>query len=261
MTAAPPSSSTGDPRRIVLLGGGFRPNGTGGWAVGPLLQYALDLAGTDRPRVCVINTATGDDPAYYTRAYAALSAAGAQVSHLALFPMPSSLDPEATVLGSDLVFVGGGSVANLAAVWAVHGIGEIMRTAWEAGVILTGSSAGAICWFRAGTTDSFGYELQPFTNGLGLLPGSYCPHYDSEERRRPTFHRMVADGTLPAGWALDDGAALRFEGTRMTEAVRDRDAVFAYRVDRQGNSAVEERIEPRRLPEPSTGNGPAGGAS
>lgn len=253
MTPPPPSSPAGDARRIVLLGGGFRPNGTGGWAVGPLLRYVLDLTGVDAPRVCVLNTATGDDPAYYTRAYAALNAAGARVSHLALFPMPSSLDPEGLILGSDVVFVGGGSVANLAAVWAVHGIGDLMRKAWEAGVILTGSSAGAICWFDAGTTDSFGYELQPFTNGLGLLPGSYCPHYDSEERRRPTFHRLVADGTIPPGWALDDGAALRFEGTAMTDVVRDRDGVFAYRVEREGGGAVEERIEPRRLAEPASG--------
>lgn len=250
MTATPPSSPAADPRRIVLLGGGFRPSGTGGWAVGPLLRYVLDLTGSQQPRVCVLNTATGDDPAYYTRAYAALGAVGARVSHLALFPMPSSLDPESLLLGSDVVFVGGGSVANLAAVWAVHGIGPMLRKAWEAGVILTGSSAGAICWFDAGTTDSFGYELQPFTNGLGLLPGSYCPHYDSEERRRPTFHRLVANGTLPAGWALDDGAGLRFDGTEMTDVFRDRDGVSAYRVERQGESAVEERIEPRRLAEP-----------
>ena len=253
VTAMASQTNTADPRRIVLLGGGFRPNGTGGWAVGPLARYVLEMAGVDQPRVCVINTATGDDPAYYTRAYAALSEAGARVSHLALFPMPSSLDPEAAVLSSDIVFVGGGSVANLAAVWAVHGVGDILRKAWEAGVILTGSSAGAICWFEAGTTDSFGYDLRPFTNGVGLLSGSYCPHYDSEERRRPTFHRLVADGTIPPGWALDDGAAMRFDGTEMTDVVRDRDGVFAYRVDRDGDAAVEERIEPRRLPEPPIG--------
>lgn len=255
VTEHPPAATTDGRRRIVLLGGGFRPDGTGGWAVGPLLRYALDQAGAERPRVCIVNTATGDDPAYYTRAYAALSAAGTQPSHLALFPMPSSLDPESLILGSDVVFVGGGSVANLAAVWAVHGVGEIMRKAWEAGVVLTGSSAGAICWFGSGTTDSYGFELQPFTNGLGLLPGSYCPHYDSEERRRPTFHRLVAEGAIPAGWALDDGAALRFDGTELADVVRDRDGVFAYRVERQGDSAVETRLEPRRLAD--LPNGPA----
>jgi peptidase E len=253
--AKPPASPPGaapEPRRIVLLGGGFRPNGTGGWAVGPLLQYVLDLAGREHPRVCLINTATGDDPAYYTRAYAALNAVGARVSHLALFPMPSSVDPEALLLAQDVIFVGGGSVANLAAVWATHRIGPILAKAWESGVILTGSSAGAICWFESGTTDSFGFDLQPFANGLGLLAGSYCPHYDSEERRRPTFHRLIADGTLPPGWALDDGAALRFDGAVMTDVVRDRDGVFAYRVDRDGPAAVETSIEPRRLSEPTS---------
>lgn len=256
--ASPPGTSA-EHRRIVLLGGGFRPNGAGGWAVGPLLRYVLDLTGREHPRVCVINTATGDDPAYYTRAYAALNDVGAKVSHLALFPMPSSLDPEGLLLAQDVIFVGGGSVANLAAIWATHGVGPILKKAWESGVILTGSSAGAICWFESGTTDSFGFELQPFTNGLGLLEGSYCPHYDSEERRRPTFHRLVADGTLPSGWALDDGAALRFDGTEMTDVVRDRDGVFAYRVERDGRAAVETSFQPRRLPEPTSvpGAGPA----
>ena len=233
----------------MLLGGAFRPDGAGGWRAGPLLRYVLAMSGQEAPRVCVINTATGDDPAYYTRAYAALNAAGARTSHLALFPMPSSLDPAGLLLEQDIVLVGGGSVANLAAVWQAHGLGPILRQAWESGVILSGSSAGALCWFESGTTDSFGYELQPFTSGLGLLAGSYCPHYDSEERRRPTYHRLVANGTLPGGWALDDGAALRFDGAEMVDAVSDRDGVHAYRVTSEQGEALETRVEARRLPD------------
>lgn len=199
-----------------------------------------------------MNTATGDDPAYYTRMYSALGAAGAEVSHLALFPMPSALDPAGLILSQNVVFVGGGSVANLAAVWRVHGIGALMRAAWEQGVILSGASAGAICWFEAGTTDSYGFDLRPFTDGLALLKGSYCPHYDSEDRRRPTFHRLVAEESIPSGWAADDGIGLRFDGTEMVDAFSDRADVAAYRVSRgPDGSAREERIAPRRLPEPS----------
>jgi len=248
-TQTQPGPDPSESRRIVLLGGAFRPDGASGWRAGPLLRYVLGMTGQDTPRVCVINTATGDDPAYYTRAYAALNGAGARTSHLALFPMPSSLDPAGLLLDQDIILVGGGSVANLAAVWKTHGLGPILRQAWESGVILSGSSAGALCWFEGGTTDSFGFELQPFTAGLGLLPGSYCPHYDSEERRRPTYHRLVAQGALPGGWALDDGAALRFDGTDMVDAVRDRDGVYAYRVDPEEGRAVETRLEARRLPD------------
>ena len=110
--------------------------------------------------------------------------------------MPNVDDPEDLLLSQDVIFVGGGSVANMVAVWQVHGVDRIMRSAWESGVVLAGVSAGAICWFEGGTTDSFGPVLRPFTAGLGLLPGCYCPHYDSEPARRPTFQSLVADGTL-----------------------------------------------------------------
>jgi len=109
----------------------------------------------------------------------------ARLSHLALFPMPNVADPEDLLLSQDVIFVGGGSVANMVAVWRVHGLDQILRKAWQAGIVLTGSSAGGICWFESGTTDSFGRELRAFTDGLGLLAGSYCPHYDSEPGRRP----------------------------------------------------------------------------
>jgi peptidase E len=238
-----------DPRRIVLLGGGFRPNGASGWRAGPLLRHLLELTGRERPRVCLMNTATGDDPVQYTRMYSALAGTGAELSHLALFPMPSQLEPGRHLLNQDLILVGGGSVANLAAVWHTHDLGPVFRQAWESGVILSGASAGAICWFEGGTTDSFGFDLRAFTAGLGLLAGSYCPHYDSEELRRPTFHRLVADGTLPGGWAADDGVGLRFDGTELVDVFRDRDGAAAYRVRPDGRGGVEEeRLEARLLP-------------
>src|SRR5215472_5871060 len=134
--------------------------------------------------------------------------------------MPSVADPADLLLSQDVIFVGGGSAANMLAVWRVHGLDVVMRDAWQAGIVLAGVSAGAICWFVGGTTDSFG-PLRPFIGGLALLPGSYCPHYDSEPGRRPFFHQLVAAGTLPAGIACDDGAAAHFADDSLDEVVAD----------------------------------------
>jgi peptidase E len=146
------------------------------------------------------------------------------------------------------VWVGGGSVANLLAVWRAHGLDEILVEAWLAGVVLGGVSAGSLCWHIGGTTDSFGPDLRPVTNGLGLLPHSNGVHYDSEEQRRPLYQKLVADGVLPAGYATDDGVGLVYRGTDLVEAVADRPDKAAYRVERgPDGSAVETRIEPRML--------------
>jgi peptidase E len=168
----------------------------------------------------------------------------ARLSHLALFPMPNVADPEDLLLSQDVIFVGGGSVANMVAVWRVHGLDQIMRKAWQAGIVLAGSSAGAICWFDSGTTDSFGRDLRPFTDGLGLLAGSYCPHYDSEPGRRPLYHRLIADRTLAPGIACDDGAAAHFADDEVAELIADRPTASAYRVE-PGNT--ETRLETRFL--------------
>jgi peptidase E len=176
----------------------------------PFRDYLCGLTGRAGPRVGVLTTATGDDPGAVARTCAWLEGTGGEVGHLALFPMPSVADPEDFLLSRDLIFVGGGSVANMLAVWRVHQLDRILRAAWQAGVVLAGVSAGAICWFEGGTTDSFGPDLRPFTGGLGLLAGSYCPHYDSEPGRRPLFTSLVAAGQLPAGIACDDGAGAHF---------------------------------------------------
>jgi peptidase E len=136
----------------------------------------------------------------------------------------------------------------MVAVWRVHGLDVIMRKAWQAGIVLTGSSAGGICWFEAGTTDSFGHDLRAFTDGLGLLAGSYCPHYNSEPGRRPLYRRLVADGTLPGGIACDDGAAAHFTDDTLAELIADRPNASAYRVSRQGDGGITEtRLETRYL--------------
>lgn len=206
------------------------------------VRYTLELAGGSRPRVCVINTATGDDPAGYVRFYDRLAGAQAEVRHLALFPMPNVADPEDLLLSQDVIFVGGGSVANMMAVWRVHAIDEILRKAWHAGIVLAGSSAGGICWFSGGTTDSFGPRLRPFTDGMGMLPGSFCPHYHSEPERRPLYRRLVADGSLPPGIACDDGVAAHFVDDEVTEFVSDRPDGKAYRVTASSETPLTTRF-------------------
>ena len=212
------------------------------------LRYAMELSGQPRPKLCNLNTANGDDPNAYLRFYDRLAGTNAQVRHLSLFPMPNVADPEDLLMSQDVIFVGGGSVANMVAVWRVHGIDEILRKAWQAGVVLAGSSAGGICWFEGGTTDSFGRELRPFTDGLGLLPGSFCPHYNSEPGRRPLYHRLITDGTLPGGIACDDGAAAHFTDDTLTELIADRSTARAYRVSGSAGSPVTETaLETRYL--------------
>lgn len=212
-----------------------------------LLRYAAELSGKTSPRICVLNTAAGDEPGGFLRIYSSLAGLPSRVSHLQLFPLPNVADPADLLLSQDVIFSGGGSVANMLAVWRVHGLDQILRRAWEAGIVLSGVSAGAICWFTGGTTDSFG-ALRPFTDGLGFLAGSYCPHYDSEPGRRPLYQGLVADGSLPAGIACDDGAAAHCVDDALAEIVADRPSAAGYLVERSGDGAMKEtRIEPRSL--------------
>ena len=211
------------------------------------IQLAIELSGKPQPRLCVLNQAVGDDPGTNLRFYDRLTDTPARVRHLALFPMPNVSDPEDFLLSQDIIFVGGGSVANMAAVWRVHGIDAIMRKAWHAGIILAGSSAGGICWFEGGTTDSFGIKLRPFTDGLGMLTGSFCPHYNSEPERRPLYQRLVAEGALPGGLACDDGAGAHFMDDALAEVVADRPDAGAYRVDPDGAGGFTETAIPVRF--------------
>ena len=148
----------------------------------------LELSGKERPKVCFVMTASGDDVGYLTSSYESLSSFSCDVSHLALFTQPNA-DIEERICGADVVWVGGGSVANLLALWRLHGVDQAMRAAWEGGTILGGVSAGAICWHVGGTTDSFGATLRAVTDGLGFLPYGCGVHYDSEEQRRPQIGR------------------------------------------------------------------------
>lgn len=230
------------PRTIVAMGGGgfsMEPDN-------PLLDdFIVSLAGVDRPRVCFLPTASGDADAYVVKFYGAF-AGRAEASHLPLFNRTAS-NLEGTLLGQHVIYVGGGNTENMLAIWRIHGVDRILRLAWEAGVVLAGLSAGSICWFEAGTTDSFGPDLAVLTDGLGLLPGSHCPHYDGELQRRPSYHLLVAEGRLPAGYAADDGAALVFDGTELREVVASRPDATAYRVEAVDGTARETRLPARYL--------------
>lgn len=241
-------SIDGQPHIVATSSGGFVATERYGARPGPLVDFALSLTGRDDPRVCALYTATGDPPERVARWYETWSATPIRASHLALFPMPNVDDLRAHLLGQDAVWVGGGSVENLLALWRLHGVDVALREAWQAGVVLFGGSAGSLCWFEGGTTDSFGPELRPVTDALGLVPGSTCPHYDSEARRRPLYQGLVAAGTIPPGWATDDGTALHLVGREMVEALTDRPDAAVWRVDPDGaGGATESRVEPRRL--------------
>lgn len=241
---------TADSPTILATSGGLRMGSRTNWELGALTEHAIELAGvTGRaPRVCFLATAQGDAGGTLLNFYEAARVAGLAASHLALFPMPNVDDVAGHLLAQDVIWVGGGSVAGLLAMWRLHGVDTAMRAAWQAGVVLTGVSAGSICWHVGGTTDSFGPDLRPVTDGLALVPYSNGVHYDSEEQRRPLFQRLIADGTLPAGYATDDGAGVLYRGTEFAEALTERDGKLAYHVERgPDGSAVETPLDTRLL--------------
>ncbi|MGB7819458.1 MAG: peptidase E [Ornithinibacter sp.] len=238
-----------DAPTIVATSGGYRPGSRTQLEFDALVHHAVELSGSHgrRPRVTFVGTASGDPRFMNYWAHEAGRIAGFDLTCLDLFPMPNLDDVPGHLLTQDVVWVNGGSVANLLAVWDVHALRPAFRTAWEAGVVLSGVSAGSICWYAGGCTDSFGPDLRPVTNGLGLLPYGNGVHYDSEESRRPAVRALVADGTLPETHCTDDGVGLVYRGTHLVEAVSETEGKAAFVVTRDGESVREERIEPRRL--------------
>ncbi|MFC4017211.1 Type 1 glutamine amidotransferase-like domain-containing protein [Micromonospora sp. GCM10011542] len=215
---------------------------------GPVFELAAELAEAGpQPRICYLGQAVGDQPTSLTAVYGAFAGSRFRLSHLALFPMPNVEDVRAHLLAQDVIWVGGGSVANLVAVWRVHGLGDILRECWQAGVVLGGVSAGSICWHVGGATDSYGPDLRGFTDALGWLPYGNGVHYDSEEQRRPLMHRLVGEGTLPTSHCTDDGVGLVYRGTRLVEAIADREGASAYEVSRDADGTVRETVIAPRL--------------
>lgn len=233
----------GDPRRILAMGGG-------GFTMqersDALDRLVLALAGTEVPRICFLPTASGDPRDQVTRFYERFGAWPCEPSILSLFHLGRDrIDPVAHLLAQDAIYVGGGSMRNMLAIWREHGIDEVMRTAWERGIVLAGLSAGAMCWFEGGVSMSGG--APEVVRGIGLLPGSLSVHLGGESERLPTYREAIATGRLPPGCAADDGAAVLYEGTRLVECVASRPGARVLRIEAAGAGEVTEAPEPVRL--------------
>ena len=222
-------------RQIVVMGGGS-------WPMEPrnprLDRYLFSLTKKARPRICFIATASGDAHDFVERFYRAMAKHRCVASDLPLFRRDER-DIGKFLLGQDVIYVGGGNTANLLAIWRLHGVDRALRAAWARGVILCGLSAGMNCWFESSVTDSFG-PLRDLQDGLGFLPGSACPHYDGEPRRRPTFHDLVRRKALPAGVAADDGAAIHYIDGAIHRCVASRPSAKAYRAQMRDGKVMEE---------------------
>jgi peptidase E len=233
---------------IVAMGGG-------GFSMEPdnrlLDDFVLSLARRKRPRVCFIPTASADSATYVAKFYRAFASRCA-ATDLTLFDAPSlprrpalTSDLAAFVAEQDVFYVGGGNTAHLLAMWRVHGLDKLLRKAWNGGAVLAGISAGMICWFENGLTDSFG-GYKPLNDGLGFVRGSACPHYDGEPARPSAFRRMISRGA-PAGYAAEDGVAFHFVGRKLEEAVGSRPGGRAYRVVKREGKAIETPLDVRYL--------------
>ena len=222
-------------RRIIPCGGRelFHPQ---------LVDYVLSFAPCPRPKVLFLPTASGDSPGYLLTFYQQLAGRDLALDHLLLFDRTVD-DLDALIRAQDVIVVGGGNTANMLAIWRVHGVDRALRAAYDAGTVLTGWSAGCICWFEGGTTDSFTPELGPLRDGLGYLKGSATPHYDSEARRATVYAREIAAG-LPAGIALDDGVAASYADERLAEVVSGRSDGRAFLVDGAGEHPLPVRVLP-----------------
>lgn len=228
---------------LTLGGGGFSTAEDGSSLID---DFVLSLAGDDQPRICFVPTASGDDRGYIERFLAAF-AGRARTSVLSLFGRdPWGYGDPASALEQDIVYVGGGSTANLLALWRLHGLDRMLEQAAAAGTLLAGVSAGMNCSFEGSSTDSYG-PLRALTDGLGWLTGSACPHYLAEPDRRAAFRRMVGGGELPDGYAVDDGVALLWRDAVLVDAVAERQGGQAFRVERTERRVVETPIPVRFL--------------
>jgi dipeptidase E len=234
-------------RTIVAMGGGgFQMEPDNPLLDDAVVTLARERSGRDRPRICLIPTATADDGELIA-SFRHLFEPKAEPSVLELFARTDD-DLVDLVLEQDAVYVTGGNTANLFALWRLHGLDRVLREAWERGVVMAGMSAGAICWFESCTTDSFGPTLRPLDGGLGILPGSLSPHYHGEAQRRPLYLRLVGDGTLPSGYAVDDGAALVFRDRDLVDVVTSSPDAGAWRVEPDGHGgAIETPLTTRFL--------------
>lgn len=229
-------------KQIIALGGG----GFSMEPENPLLdRYILEQAQVQRPKICFVGTASGDSAGYIERFYTAYETLPCEPSHVSLFKLPEG-NLEEFVLDKDIIYVGGGNTRSMLALWREWGMDDILRKAYDRGIVLAGLSAGSICWFEQGVTDSVTGHLGPI-QGLGLITGSHCPHYDGEEDRRPAYHELLQSGKLASGVAADDGVALHYHDGELYEVVSSRPKAQAYRVEAVNGRIEEHKLEPAFL--------------
>jgi dipeptidase E len=242
-------------RQIIALGGG-------GFATEPenlaLDRYILAQARVPEPAVAFLPTASGDADSAVVRFYSAYLRLSCRPSHLAFFRR--TLDLRSYLLAQQVIYVGGGNTKSMLAVWREWGLPALLREAWESGIVLAGISAGAICWFEQGVTDSFADQLRAL-DCLGFLPGSCCPHYDGEAERRPSYHRLLRNGDIAPGFAIDDGVALHFLDDKLHRVVASRHGATAYRVRATNGTVQEEPLSVDYLPLSNRGHGREFGGS
>ena len=229
-------------KQIVAMGGG-------GWGMepnNPLLDfYIYNLSDKAEPRVCFVPTASGDSEEYIERFYQHFTPKPTQLSHLSLFKPPTA-DLKSFIFEQDIIYVGGGNTKNLIALWKEWQLDSILREAWDRGIILCGLSAGSICWFKEGVTDSIPGKYTVL-KCLGFLSGSNCPHYDGETRRRPDYHQLLSQNKIDDGYGADDGVGLHFIGDRLHKIISSRPQAMAYRVVKQNGKVIEQPLKPQYL--------------
>lgn len=204
-------------------------------------QYVIDQCGKPNPRICFVPTASSESMDYIIRFYSAFAKFDCRPCTLSLFQQPSE-GVEPFLLDMDIIYVGGGNTMSMLMLWRGWGVDRILRTAYENGTVLAGISAGALCWFEQGTTDSIPNQTTVM-DALGFLPGSFVPHYDGEEERRPTYHTFIKNGEIKAGIACDDGAAVHFVDGELVRAVSSRPNAKAYTVAYNDSELVETPLE------------------
>jgi dipeptidase E len=229
-------------RHIVAMGGG-------GWGMepdNPLLDfYIYHLSEKKEPKICFLPTASGDSKDYIERFYQHFAPKPAHLSHLSLFN-PHTRDLQGFILEQDIIYVGGGNTKSLIALWKEWQLDSILRQAWSEGVILCGLSAGSICWFEEGVTDSIPGDYTTL-KCLGFLSGSNCPHYDGETKRRPSYHQLLSQSLISEGYATDDGVALHFIGDRLNKIVSSRPTARAYLLENKNGKVEETLLNPQYL--------------
>jgi len=232
---------------ISIGGGGFYRNGENL----ELEKYIIRQSGAENPRVAFVPTASGEPDHYIASFYAAFLRLGCRPSVLTLFKRAPEL--RSFLLAQDVIYVGGGNTKSLLAVWRDWGVAEVIREAWESGVVLAGVSAGAICWFEQGLTDSFSDGLRPLAC-LGFLSGSCCPHYDSEPQRRPSYHRLLASGDISAGVAIEDWTGVHFKEREVYKVISSKRGARAYSL-RSVYGSVQEVALPSEFLDSTSADG------